>query len=83
MVIAGMVLVKVHTLGRVHYMLVEGLSDARSWAAAIDRYSGDEGRGSPQDEVRKRFLSCGGERELLRYEGERERVPFVTSYQEL
>lgn len=43
--------VEVHTLGQVHYMLVEGLSDARSWAAAIECYSGDEERGSPQDEV--------------------------------
>ncbi|CAM9470416.1 unnamed protein product [Scytosiphon promiscuus] len=33
--IPGMYLVEIHTIGRVHYMLVEGLAEARAWAASI------------------------------------------------
>lgn len=43
--------VELHTVGRVHYMLVEGLREAISWAGAISSQIGNEGRSPPQDEV--------------------------------
>ena len=42
---------EIHTVGRVHYMLVEGLGAARSWATSIQGCAGHDGRTSPQDEV--------------------------------
>eukprot|EP00752_Nemacystus_decipiens_P017125 g15340.t1 len=54
--IPGMFLVEIHTVGRVHYMLVEGIHEARSWASAIrDTYlhrARSDGRSSPsQDDL--------------------------------
>lgn len=47
----GMFLVEIHTIGRVHYMLVEGIHEARAWASAIrDTYlhrARGDGRISP------------------------------------
>eukprot|EP00903_Cladosiphon_okamuranus_P011548 g10871.t1 len=52
--IPGMYLVEIHTVGRVHYMLVEGTHEARSWATAIrDTYlqrARSDGRSSPTQE---------------------------------
>ncbi|CAM9992886.1 unnamed protein product, partial [Ectocarpus fasciculatus] len=55
--IPGMYLVEIHTIGRVHYMLVEGLEEARDWAIDIQSQLGqqqaDGGRApaSPQDDL--------------------------------
>ncbi|CAM9243562.1 unnamed protein product, partial [Ectocarpus sp. 6 AP-2014] len=55
--IPGMHLVEIHTIGRVHYMLVEGLQEARDWAVDIqsqlDQQQADGGRASasPQDDL--------------------------------
>ena len=49
---------EIHTLGLVYYMLMEGLSEARSWAAAIEHQTGDERKASPMSEVR----ACGDTR---------------------
>lgn len=38
---AGMFPVEIHTVGRVHYMLVEGLEEAMRWADAIRAQTGD------------------------------------------
>lgn len=38
-------------MGRVHYMLVEGLGEAKSWANAIRAQAGDDRGTSPRDEV--------------------------------
>lgn len=51
-VTTGMCPVEVHTIGRIHYMLVEGVEEAVAWADAIRAMSSDDGRASPQVEVR-------------------------------
>lgn len=43
--------VEIHTIGRVHYMLVEGIGEARAWADAIRGRAGHDGRASPQDDL--------------------------------
>lgn len=49
--LAGMYPIEIHTVGRVHYMLVEGLEEAVAWADAIEAMASDDGRTSPQGEV--------------------------------
>lgn len=46
-----MYLVEIHTIGRIHYMLIEGISEARAWAAAIQARAGHDERASPQDDL--------------------------------
>lgn len=48
---AGMYLVEIHTIGRVHYMLIEGIGEARAWAAAVQARAGHDERASPQDDL--------------------------------
>lgn len=47
--------VEIHTVGRVHYMLVEGLEEAMTWAEAIRAHVGAPT--SPREEVRYFRLS--------------------------
>lgn len=46
-----MYLVEIHTIGRVQYILVEGIGEARAWAGALQARAGHDGRVSPQDDL--------------------------------